>query len=123
MRASDISKKPFVRQSLLKIQRELGEKKEAVFEGRDMGTVIFPNADFNFFLTASIRERAKRRYKEFKKKYNISLDKVEKEIIKRDNNDMNRKLAPLKPAKDAVIIDSTDLNIKEVVEKMFFIIK
>jgi cytidylate kinase len=118
MLASAVSARPAVRNYLLKLQRELGREKGVVFEGRDMGTVVFPNADVKFFLEASSNVRALRRYNEFKSTSKQSLQEVEKDMAKRDANDSNRALAPLKPASDAIIIDSTDLSVDEVVALM-----
>ena len=125
MLASKLSAKPFVRESLLALQKKLGEEKRAVFEGRDMGTVVFPDADFKFFLDASVKIRAERRYKELlaDSDCSINLEEVKKDIVKRDENDSRREIAPLKPADDAVIIDSSLLNIEEVAEKMIYFIK
>jgi cytidylate kinase len=95
-----------------------------VAEGRDMGTVVFPEAVHKFFLTASVKERAKRRYLERKARgESLSRESVEEELKKRDYQDETRALAPLKPAEDAVIIDSTDLTIEQVVEDIVSIFK
>ncbi|MBW1650664.1 MAG: (d)CMP kinase [Deltaproteobacteria bacterium] len=118
MLASAVSAKPFVRKALLKLQRDLGSKKCAVFEGRDMGTVVFPNADIKFFLEASVEERVARRYKQLANTSEQSLEDIKNQIIKRDRNDSQRKLAPLKPAEDAIIIDSTKMSAEEVIEFM-----
>ena len=118
MLASTVSAKPVVRQYLLELQRKLGGEKAAVFEGRDMGTVVFPEADVKFFLDASTKTRALRRFEEFKSKSGQTLDEVERDLKQRDKNDSTRQTAPLKPAPDAIIIDSTDLSAKQVVEVM-----
>jgi CMP/dCMP kinase len=118
MLASAISAKPVVRECLLDLQRNLGKEKAAVFEGRDMGTVVFPDADLKFFLIASSRTRALRRYDEIKSKSSQTLDEVDLDIQRRDRNDSTRELAPLKPARDAIRVDSTDLSVVEVVELM-----
>lgn len=118
MLASAVSAKPVVRQYLLELQRNLGREKSVVFEGRDMGTVVFPEADVKFFLDASTKTRALRRFAELKSKTSQTLDEVEREMKQRDKNDSTRQAAPLKPAPDAVIIDSTDLNAEQVVEVM-----
>jgi cytidylate kinase len=123
MLASAVSAKPAVRDYLLDLQKNLGREKAAVFEGRDMGTVVFPDADVKFFLEASARTRALRRYEELKFKTRQSLDEVERDIQRRDHNDSSRDVAPLKPAQDAIIIDSTDLSIAEVVGRMVTYIK
>lgn len=123
MMASAVSARPVVRECLLGLQRKMGEEKCAVFEGRDMGTVVFPQADIKFFMTASIKARALRRFKEFKDTNPQTLEEVEEDIRIRDQNDSTRALAPLKPAEDAIEFDSTDLGINEVVEKMLILIK
>jgi len=118
MLASAVSAKSLVRDYLLDVQKDIGRQKAAVFEGRDMGTVVFPAADVKFFLDASSQTRAQRRYQEIKSNSNQSLKQVEKDMQRRDRNDSIRSLAPLKPADDAIIIDSTDLSIQEVVDSM-----
>ncbi len=118
MLASAVSARPVVRHYLLELQRKLGEEKAAVFEGRDMGTVVFPDADIKFFLNASTRERAERRFNELKANISQTLDEVERDIQQRDKNDSTRAVAPLKPARDAILIDSTDLTVSQVVERM-----
>ena len=118
MLASAVSAKSVVRQYLFNVQKDIGRQKAAVFEGRDMGTVVFPEADVKFFLNASFRTRAQRRYAEIRSKSDQSLEEVEKDMQRRDRNDSNRRLAPLKPADDAIMIDSTDLPISEVVDSM-----
>ena len=118
MLASAVSARPVVREFLLDLQKDLGREKAAVFEGRDMGTVVFPGADLKFFLDASTRTRAQRRYAEQKSKSSQTLDEVERDIQRRDHNDSNRDVAPLKPAADAIVIDSTGMNVDEVVAFM-----
>ena len=118
MLASAVSARPVVREYLLDLQRHLGEEKAAVFEGRDMGTVVFPDADLKFFLDASTRTRALRRYDELKSKSTQTLEEVGLDIQRRDRSDSTRELAPLKPAPDAIMVDSTDLSVAEVVELM-----
>lgn len=119
MLASVVSARPVVRKYLLTLQRELGKRKGAVFEGRDMGTVVFPEADIKFYLNASIRTRAIRRYKELSdKKDSFTIEEIERDIMCRDKNDSTRALAPLKPAEDAIKIDSTDLDVESVVNLM-----
>ncbi|MFO7886274.1 MAG: (d)CMP kinase [Desulfobacteraceae bacterium] len=122
MLASSVSAKPAVRNFLLDIQRELGKKDNSIFEGRDMGTVVFPEADHKFFLYADLSIRAKRRYNEIDSP-DTSLTAVQESMAKRDKNDSTRSEAPLKPAADAVLVDSTELNIDEVVDKMVSAIK
>jgi cytidylate kinase len=118
MRASSVSAKSVVRKYLLDVQRDIGLRKAAVFEGRDMGTVVFPGADVKFFLDASSTARALRRYQELESESDQSLEEVEKDMQRRDTNDSTRSLAPLKPADDAIVIDSTDLSVQEVVDLM-----
>jgi cytidylate kinase len=118
MFASAVSARPVVRSFLLNLQRDLGREKGVVFEGRDMGTVVFPGADVKFFLDASPKNRAKRRYKELKSINTQPLEAVERDMDRRDKNDSTRDLAPLKPAEDAIRIDSTDLSVETVVERM-----
>jgi len=119
MAASDISARKEVRQALLSLQRRMGENGGVVLEGRDVGTVIFQNAEAKFFLDASLEERGKRRYKELAAKgMNVTLEQTIDDVRKRDINDSSREIAPLKMAADAVLVDSTNLGIVEVVEKM-----
>ena len=118
MMASAVSARPVVRNYLLKVQRDLGAEKGAVFEGRDMGTVVFPNADIKFFLDASVNKRAYRRYLELKANHSQSLDDVESDMRRRDANDSTRAVAPLKPADDAIIVDSSEISAEEVVQYM-----
>ncbi len=118
MMASKISAKPVVRKALLSLQREIGEKKDVVAEGRDMGTVVFPDADIKFFLDASVETRALRRFNELGLRSSQALSQVENQIRKRDKNDSSRDVAPLKAAHDAITIDSTTLSAEQVVEQM-----
>ena len=123
MFASTASARPVVRNFLLKLQRELAREKGVVFEGRDMGTVVFPDADVKFYLDASHKTRSLRRYQELKSETSQTLHDVEKDIKRRDKNDSARDLAPLKPAEDAVIIDSTHLSVQDVVDSMLNVIE
>ena len=118
MLASAVSARPVVREFLLEVQKNLGRQKAAVFEGRDMGTVVFPDADVKFFLDASTHTRALRRFEEQKLQSSQTLDEVERDIQRRDRNDSTREVAPLKPAPDAIIIDSTELTAEAVVDLM-----
>ena len=118
MLASAVSALPVVRKHLLDIQRKMGKKKSAVFEGRDMGTVVFPDADVKFYLDAAIEIRAKRRHGELKTRHAQTLEAVREDMRHRDQNDSNRELSPLKPAEDAFIIDTTHLSAEEVVKVM-----
>lgn len=116
MAASKISALPKVRQFLLDLQKNLGKEKEAVFEGRDMGTVVFPDADLKFFLDADIEARAMRRFGDLGG--NHPIDEIKEDIRKRDENDRNRDIAPLRQADDAILVDSTNISISEVVDFM-----
>jgi cytidylate kinase len=124
-KVSEISKIGAVRNALVKKQRELGNGSSGVvMEGRDIGTVVFPNADFKFFLNASIDERARRRAKEFMEKgKRVETDEIKKNLIHRDKIDSTRDISPLTKAPDAVEIDTTDLTIEEQVGKILSIIK
>lgn len=117
--ASVTSAIPEVRQKLLSLQKNLAKKEDVIMDGRDIGTNILPNADVKIYLTASVDTRALRRYKELKEK-NIPCDfeEIKQDIAKRDEQDMNRKTAPLRKAEDAILIDSSDMTIEEVVEKI-----
>ena len=123
MFASAASARPVVRKYLLGLQRDLARHKGVVFEGRDMGTVVFPHADVKFYLDAAPKIRAYRRYRELAAKTSQTIDEVERDMERRDRNDSARKLAPLKPAQDALKIDSTDITTEAVVEKMLGVIK
>lgn len=118
MLASAISAQPAVRAYLLKVQRELGASKRAVFEGRDMGTVVFPQADVKFFLDADLDVRARRRFEELNPDGSQALGQVKAQMQQRDHNDSNRSLAPLKAADDAIRIDSSTLSLEAVIDKM-----
>ncbi len=122
MFASAASARDVVRRCLLQLQRRMGREKAVIFEGRDMGTVVFPNAEVKFYLDASHKTRARRRYAEMGSSAQ-SLEEVERDMKRRDGNDSNRALAPLKPAEDALRIDATDLSPEEVVEQMLFHVK
>jgi len=114
-----VAKIPEVREVLLPLQRELVKGKNAVVEGRDMGTVVFPNADLKIFLTASEEERAKRRWKELSSKgKDVSFMEVLEDLRRRDKIDSERDVAPLRKSPDAMEIDTTDMSINEVVEEV-----
>jgi cytidylate kinase len=116
--ASAVSAKSVVRQYLLEVQRDMGLQKAAVFEGRDMGTVVFPHADIKFFLDASPEIRALRRFRESDAESGQLLEEVQKDMQQRDTHDSTRRLAPLKPADDAIRIDSSGLSVEKVVDLM-----
>ncbi len=121
--ASDVSKIKAVRLKMVELQREIAKKQSSVLDGRDIGTFVLPNAEFKFFLTASIDERAKRRFEELRGKgVDCVLEEIKADIAQRDYNDSHREFAPLKKADDAIEIDTTHLNIDQVAEKMLAII-
>jgi len=122
MQASAVSANPLVRDYLLELQRQLGRSKEVVFEGRDTGTVIFPEADVKFYLDASPEVRAARRFEQLEAVPENTLDNVKKDMKKRDANDAARSVAPLKPADDAVILDCTNLSIEAVIDAMIAVV-
>lgn len=117
--ASMVASLPAVRDALLQRQREFRESPGLVADGRDMGTVVFPDAPLKVYLTASAEERARRRYLQLKGKVDdVSLPSLLEEIRARDDRDMNRSVAPLKPAPDAILLDSTELSIEQVMERI-----
>jgi cytidylate kinase len=113
--ASKISALKIVREKMVEIQRKIAQNKNAVLEGRDIGTTVFPEAEHKFFITASLEERAKRRYEQLVIN-NIKADykSVFNDMMKRDKNDSTRKFSPLKPAEDAILIDTTNMNLNKV---------
>ncbi|KMK51752.1 cytidylate kinase [[Actinobacillus] muris] len=116
--ASKIAIFPNVRKALLQRQRDFRSERGLIADGRDMGTIVFPEAEIKFFLDASAEERAKRRVKQLQEKgFNANFDEILAEIKERDFRDRNREVAPLIPAKDALILDSTYLSIDEVIQK------
>ena len=124
LKASDVSKIPIVREFLLDLQRELARNGNVLMDGRDIGTVVLPNADVKIFLTASPEKRAERRYLQLlakgeKIEYNNVLDK----IIKRDYQDSHREIAPLKPSDDSIIVDTSELTFEDSVKKIIEIIE
>lgn len=124
MVASDISAYPETREKLMKDWRKIATENDVIMDGRDIGTVVLPDAKYKFFLTADSKERARRRYEELKSKGQIIDIKVlQREIEERDRNDSTRKIAPLKKADDAVLIDSTDISAEEVATRILSCIK
>ncbi|MDG6479747.1 (d)CMP kinase [Glaesserella parasuis] len=116
--ASKIAVYPQVREALLQRQRDFRSPKGLIADGRDMGTVVFPEAEIKFFLDASAEERTRRRVKQLQEKgFNANFDEILAEIKERDFRDRNRPVAPLVPAKDAMILDSTHLSIEEVIQQ------
>ncbi|WP_039767744.1 MULTISPECIES: (d)CMP kinase [unclassified Caldicellulosiruptor] len=119
MYASDVSKIKEVREKLVKIQQDLAKQKGVIMDGRDIGTHVLPDAELKIFLTATAEERAKRRFLELKEKgYEVDYYQLLDEIKQRDLNDMTRELAPLRVAENAIVIDSTNLTIEEVLQKV-----
>lgn len=117
--ASKISAQPVVRSFLLDMQRDTARRNNVIMDGRDIGTVVLPNANLKIFLTASPEVRARRRLKDFEEKgISESYEKVLREIKERDHQDSTRAIAPLKQAKDAVLVDTSNLDIPAVVEKI-----
>ena len=113
---SKISSNNLIRQKMVEIQRKISQNKSIVIDGRDIGTVVFPDADYKFFITASIEERAKRRFEELQiKNKSVNFESVMEEIRNRDYLDSTRELSPLKKANDAILIDTTHLNVDEQV--------
>ncbi len=114
--ASVVAKYPEVRTKLLELQRAMAAENNVIMDGRDIGTVVLPDAEAKIFLTASSRVRAERRYKELTEKgEDCDLDRIEADIIARDEQDMNREIAPLRAADDAVLVDTSYMTIPEVV--------
>lgn len=119
MMTSDTSKYPVVREKLLSLQRGLAEKENVIMDGRDIGTCVLPNADVKIYLTASAAERARRRYKEQTERgVDCDIKEIERDIIARDEQDMNREVAPLRQAEDAVLVDSSDMTIDQVIDEI-----
>lgn len=121
---SDISKIDFVRKKLVSIQKEIADKNSVVMEGRDITTVVLPDADYKFYLNASPDIRAKRRTLQLKEKgLNADYKEIIRDIKKRDNNDIKRENSPLKVADDAIVIDSSNLTAEESIEKILSYIR
>ena len=115
--ASKTSAIPAVREKLLELQRTLAREKDVIMDGRDIGTNILPSADVKIYLTASVETRATRRYKELLAKgENCVYEEIAQDIKERDERDMNREIAPLKQAEDAILVDSSEMTIEEVVK-------
>ncbi len=117
--ASDVAKIGFVREKLTELQRKMATRGSVIMDGRDIATHVLPNANIKIFLTASIEERARRRCEELKSKgYNVDQNEISKEINLRDKQDMEREIAPLIKADDAILLDTTNKSIDEVVNKI-----
>ena len=122
--ASRSSANPKVREHLLLLQRNLASENDVVMDGRDIGTTILPDAEVKIYLTASAKTRARRRYLELTEKgIACDLDEIEQDIIQRDERDMNREISPLRQAEDAVLVDSSEMTIDEVVERIISLAK
>ena len=124
MMASKISAIPAVRAYLLDLQRNMAKTHNVIMDGRDIGTVVLPDAQVKIFLTASPEARAERRYKELVEKgMNVKYEDILQDVITRDYNDTHRETAPLKPAKGCVMVDTTELDFEQSVEKIISVIK
>lgn len=124
MAASDFSKIPVVRSFLLSTQTNMAERYDVLMDGRDIGTVVLPNAQVKIFLTASAEERARRRCLELEQKGQPEpYEEILADIKKRDDQDMNRETAPLKPAEDSVLLDTSDLDFEGSVNKLLEIVR
>ena len=125
MAASAVSAIPQVRERLVEMQRKIAAGKSVVMDGRDIGTVVLPDAEYKFFVTASPRERALRRFRELEKKgiLDRTLEQLEEEIVKRDYDDSHREHSPLKQAEDALLVDTTSMSLEEVIEYLLRIIR
>ena len=122
--ASAVAKYGKVREKLVSLQQKIASENDVIMDGRDIGTVVLPNAEVKIYLTASSRVRAERRYKELQEKgETCDLDQIEKDIILRDEQDMNREISPLRQADDAVLVDSSDMSIEEVVNCLIDIVE
>ena len=121
-KTSEMSKKKIIRDYLVKMQREIARDKDVVMEGRDIGSVVLKDAEYKFFLTADVKTRAMRRYKQIDD-YKVSFDEILEDLKVRDYNDSHRKNSPLIQTEDAILIDSTDLNAEETIEKIISYIK
>lgn len=124
MMASRVSAILAVREFLLDLQRDLAKKNNVIMDGRDIGTVILPDADVKIFLTASLEKRAQRRYKEMLEKgIDVTYDEILSDIKKRDYDDSHRKVAPLKPAADAILVDTSDYSLEESIKLVLNVIR
>lgn len=124
MAASDVSAVPEVRAFLFDLQRDIAKRNNCLMDGRDIGTVVLPDAQVKIFLTASPEERAMRRYKELIEKGNqVEYKEVLDDLVQRDYNDSHREIAPLKPAEDGVVLDTTGMNLEESINAIIEIVK
>lgn len=122
---SYIAKIPEIRESMVRIQQQLALTKSVIMDGRDIGTIVLPNADYKFFITASVEERSNRRYKELLEKgeIEVSFEQIKKEIINRDRIDSTRKVSPLIQSEDSYLLDTTNKTIDECVDEIISIVK
>ena len=119
MMSSDISSLKCVREKMVEMQREVAKRNDCILDGRDIGTVVLPDATFKFYITATPTVRAERRYKELTEKgQKVDFEDLIEEINRRDYNDSHRKISPLKKADDAILIDTSEMTVKEVVDKL-----
>ena len=124
MAASDVSAVPAVRQFLFDLQRDIAAKNDCIMDGRDIGTVVLPNAQVKIFLTASPEARAMRRYKELQEKgAKDTYEKVLADLLQRDYNDSHRAVAPLKPADDSITVDNSGLSLEDSIEQVLSVIR
>jgi cytidylate kinase len=124
MAASNVSSLKCVRLKMVEMQRKIASEMSCVLDGRDIGSYVLPNADFKFYITASVKERTDRRYAELKGKgFDVNYDELMKEIEQRDYNDSHRDFAPLRQAEDAIYLDTSDMSIEEVVAKVLSYVK
>ena len=124
MAASNVSSLKCVRLKMVEMQRKIASEMSCVLDGRDIGSYVLPNADFKFYITASVKERTDRRYAELKGKgFDVNYDELMKEIEQRDYNDSHRDFAPLRQAEDAIYLDTSDMTIDEVVGKVLSYVK
>lgn len=121
---SVVAARPMVRERLVELQREIARRKSVIMDGRDIGTVVFPDADVKFFITASLEVRAMRRYRELLARgQKVDLEAVKQELQRRDELDSARAHSPLQPAPDAVILDTSEMTLAEVVERVSEVIR
>ena len=121
--SSNISSLPIVREKMVEMQRKVAAENPCILDGRDIGTVVLPHAKYKFFITATSEVRARRRFNELTEKgQQVDYEQLLQEMIKRDYNDSHRKIAPLKQADDAILIDTSNMTVSEVVEIIFSII-
>jgi cytidylate kinase len=124
MMASAVAKIIEVRKKMVQLQKEIAAISNVIMDGRDIGTVVLPNADLKIYLTAGSKERALRRFKELQEKgIDCDMNEIEQDIINRDNQDMQREISPLKKAEDAVLVDTSNLTIDDVVEEILTLFK